>query len=188
MFYDAPQATLIYDSLSETPVYAPKKLENEIPSCRYLYLGNYVRGKGQNLALKAFSRVAGQLTGAAIHFAGWGEAGELDKQYIDELIEFVVKEGLSDRVYFEGPVKDVEKTMKDADVVVNLSESESFSMVCLEALTYGMPLIVSDCGGPRELVQNDVNGLLVGNRNVDQAAAADVAYGDRAGLGSSIGG
>ena len=186
MFYDAPQATLVYDSLSESPVYPPKKIGNELPDCSYLYLGNYVRGKGQNLALKAFVKIAGQLPGATIHFVGRGEAGELDRKFIDELKAFVMKEKLSARVFFRGPVKDVEMAMKSADVVVNLSESESFSMVCLEALTYGVPLIASDCGGPRELVQNDVNGLLVENRNVNHATEAMLRMATEHGLAARM--
>ena len=187
-FWDAPQATHIYDSLTGPPIHPPKKIRNELNHCRFLYVGNYVRGKGQNFALEAFAKIAHLLSGATLRFVGNGVFGELDKQYIDKLKRHTSNKDLEDRVYFEGPIGDVEQTMKDADVVVNLSESESFSMVCLEALTYGLPLVASDCGGPRELVENEVNGLLVENRNIEQAADAMFRLATEPGLAARLGG
>jgi glycosyltransferase involved in cell wall biosynthesis len=45
-------------------------------------------------------------------------------------------------------------------------------MVCLEALAYGMPLVASDCGGPREIVEDMRSGVLIPNRDVEAAARA----------------
>jgi len=59
-----------------------------------------------------------------------------------------------------------------ADLVLNLSESESFSMVCLEALKAGAPLVASDCGGPGEIIEHMRSGWLVPNRDVVAAADA----------------
>jgi glycosyltransferase involved in cell wall biosynthesis len=187
MFHDASQATLIYDSLARGAVLPSKKINNELPSCSYLYVGNYVRGKGHNLALEAFAKISKQLPGTSLRFVGKGECGELDVQFIAELKARAAHEDLNGRVSFDGFVCDVEQAMKAADVVVNLSESESFSMVCLEALTYGLPLVASDCGGPRELVQNEVNGLLVENRNVEQAADAMLRLATEPGLAARLG-
>ncbi|MFM8744584.1 MAG: glycosyltransferase, partial [Cytophagales bacterium] len=80
--------------------------------------------------------------------------------------------GLDKVVMFEEATDDIEAVMKKADVVLMFSESESFSMVCYEALFYGKPLIASDCGGPRELVENNVSGLLVTNRDTHAMANA----------------
>jgi glycosyltransferase involved in cell wall biosynthesis len=64
--------------------------------------------------------------------------------------------------------------MKAADIVLNFSESESFSLTCLDALFFGTPLIASDCGGPAELFEHERSGLLVPNRDVLAMSAAIV--------------
>ena len=69
---------------------------------------------------------------------------------------------------------DVELEYKRADIVLNFSESESFSMTCLEALYFGRPLIATDCGGPAEIIDHLVTGILVPNRNVAAMANAMV--------------
>ena len=50
--------------------------------------------------------------------------------------------------------------------MLNFSESESFSLTCLDALVYGTPLIASDCGGPAELFEHNHSGILVPNKDV----------------------
>jgi len=59
--------------------------------------------------------------------------------------------------------------------VLNFSEAESFSLTCLDALYYGVPLIASDCGGPAELFETGKSGILVPNRDVAAMADAIVA-------------
>jgi glycosyltransferase involved in cell wall biosynthesis len=93
-------------------------------------------------------------------------------QLKQELKESAHRMRMIDHVEFRDYVDDVEKLMKSVDVVLNFSESESFSLICLEALFYGVPLIATDCGGPAELFENEVSGLLVPNRNVQVMAAA----------------
>jgi len=170
-FHDCNKAILIYDALNE-PIRLPAKIYlTESSSFLFLYVGNYVNGKGHNHAIEAFAIVANSSPRVMLKFVGAGVSGELDPIYMKSLKARISELNLESRVIFEGRVTDVEAAMKQADAVINLSESESFSMVCLEALTYGLPLIVSDCGGPREIVENEVCGFLVPNRNVDVAAS-----------------
>ena len=56
--------------------------------------------------------------------------------------------------------EDVELECKQADIVLNFSESESFSITCLEALYFGRPLIATDCGGPAEIIDFDTGYLV----------------------------
>jgi glycosyltransferase involved in cell wall biosynthesis len=56
--------------------------------------------------------------------------------------------------------EDVEALIKSYDVLMNCSESESFSMTCLEAMVYGTPVLATDSGGPGELLTPET-GVLV---------------------------
>lgn len=80
--------------------------------------------------------------------------------------------GLAQVVHFDGFAADTEAAMKAHDIILNFSEAESFSLTCLDALYYGVPLIASDCGGPAELFEAGKSGLLVPNRDVPAMAEA----------------
>jgi glycosyltransferase involved in cell wall biosynthesis len=161
----------IYDALPPTERHPPKEYARR-GGCRFVYVANYIRGKGHDLALEAFARVATADPDATLRFVGAGADGSLDPRFVRGLGRRVAELGLGGRIALDGPTADVEREMKDADVVVNLSESESFSMTCLEALAYGAPLVASACGGPSELVEHMENGILVPNGDPAAAAAA----------------
>lgn len=139
---------------------------------RLLYLSNYIRGKGQNFALDAFGRAYARDASLRLHFVG-GDMGMVKNQEFRQELEAAAQAaGLADVVSFDGFAADTEATMKAHDVVLNFSEAESFSLTCLDALYYGVPLIASDCGGPAELFESGKSGILVPNRDVDSMANA----------------
>jgi glycosyltransferase involved in cell wall biosynthesis len=72
------------------------------------------------------------------------------------------KKGLSRDITFHGPKcsEDVAKQMRQADVFVLTSPTETFSMVTVEALMTGTPVIVTASGGPEEYVSDQV-GMLI---------------------------
>ncbi|MBO3272483.1 glycosyltransferase family 4 protein [Hymenobacter defluvii] len=137
-----------------------------------LYLSNYIPGKGQNFALAAFQQAYAQHPQLRLTFAGGDMGMSKNREFREQLETQVRKAGLGKVVTFGGFVTDVETAIKQADIVLNFSESESFSLTCLDALYYGTPLIASDCGGPAELFEDERSGLLVPNRNVGAMAAA----------------
>ena len=107
-----------------------------------------------------------------LHFVG-GDMGMVKNQeFRPELEAPQQAAGLAEAVHFDGFAADTEAAMKAHDIVLNFSEAESFSLTCLDALYYGVPLIATDCGGPAELFENGRSGLLVPNRNVPAMAEA----------------
>ena len=148
---------------------------------RLLYLSNYIRGKGQNFAVEAFRQAYAQCPRLRLHFVG-GDMGLVKNQEFRQELEATVRQAnLAGVVTFAGFASDTEDLMKAHDVVLNFSEAESFSLTCLDALYYGVPLIASDCGGPAELFEANVSGLLVPNRDVAAMVAAMVQLAENAG-------
>ncbi|MGI4885358.1 MAG: glycosyltransferase family 4 protein [Janthinobacterium lividum] len=141
-------------------------------SVHLLYLSNYIQGKGQDLALAAFEQAYARDGRLRLQFVGGDLGMEKNRQFRAQLEQRVQAAGLGAVVTFTGFATDVEQAIKAADVVLNFSESESFSLTCLDALYYGTPLIASDCGGPAELFEHGRSGLLVPNRAVPAMAAA----------------
>ncbi|WP_152560035.1 glycosyltransferase family 4 protein [Hymenobacter sp. IS2118] len=164
----------VYDPLPARgemqPPHVPN-LTNGAPT-QLLYLSNYIRGKGQNFALEAFRLAYALNPNLRLRFVGGDMGMAKNQQFRQELEATAQAAGLSEVVDFEGFAADTEQAMKAHDIVLNFSEAESFSLTCLDALYYGVPLIATDCGGPAELFENGKSGLLVPNRDVPAMTAA----------------
>lgn len=158
---------VIYDPLPGSERYpVPAHLPQPDGTVELLYLSNYIQGKGQDLALQAFKEAYQRDSNLRLRFVGGDMGLEKNRVFRQQLVDDVAKADLQGVVHFAGFAADVEQAIKAADIVLNFSESESFSLTCLDALYYGTPLIASDCGGPAELFENGRSGLLVPNRQV----------------------
>ena len=69
--------------------------------------------------------------------------------------------GVSERVLFAGHRDDVPRLMQVMDIFVQTSVNEGMSNTILEAMASGLPCVVTDVGGNRELVTEGENGFLV---------------------------
>jgi glycosyltransferase involved in cell wall biosynthesis len=67
---------------------------------------------------------------------------------------------------------DAQALMQAGDVFVLPSLAEPFGLVILEAMSLGRPVIATDVGGPREIVEPGVTGLLVPPSDPPALAAA----------------
>jgi len=82
--------------------------------------------------------------------------------------------GITDAVTFTGriPFKEISKYYNMIDVLVNISEYESFGVSVIEAMACEKPVIVTNVGGLKEIVKDDSLGIKVDVRNVEQTSAA----------------
>jgi glycosyltransferase involved in cell wall biosynthesis len=166
---------VVYDPLPGTERYpVPTHSPRTDGTIQLLYLSNYTLGKGQDLALQAFRQAYAQDSRLRLRFAGGDMGMAKNQEFRQQLKAAAAQAGLQEIVQFGGFVTDVEAEIKAADIVLNFSESESFSLTCLDALFFGTPLIASDCGGPAELFEHERSGLLVPNRDVPAMSAAIV--------------
>lgn len=63
--------------------------------------------------------------------------------------------------------------VKDAAFTILTSRYEGFPMSIIESLSIGTPVVAVDCQtGPAEIIQNEQNGILVENHNVEALAHA----------------
>ena len=75
--------------------------------------------------------------------------------------------GLKKQVFLPGTVRDMEAQYHSAAMVVMTSHMEGLPMVLLEAKSYGLPLVSFDImTGPRNIIEDGVNGYLIPPDNV----------------------
>src|SRR5207248_2625682 len=68
--------------------------------------------------------------------------------------------------------KELAAAYASADVFVFPSTTDTFGNVVIEAQASGVPVIVSDTGGPKELVEANVNGVVTKSHDVEDLARA----------------
>jgi glycosyltransferase involved in cell wall biosynthesis len=169
--FDQRKMSILYDAIDTTMIKSKKILPSVRGHVNLYYIGNYIMGKGQDLAIRAFSKALKVNPDLRLTFFGGTFNKKKNLKYKNELIKRVKELQLSDCITFKGLVN-IKDVYPYADIILNFSENEAFSMVCLEALAYGKPLIASNSGGPSEIIDHNVNGILVMNRNIDQMADA----------------
>ncbi len=161
------KVVVIHDELPERELYPEMtKSDNEQTSFTFLYLSNFVQGKGQDHAIEAFAKIHQDLPKWRLRFVGGDLGLKKNREYREALHDRARYLQIYEKIDWLGFTEDVEMEYKRADVVLNFSESESFSMTCLEALYFGRPLIATDCGGPSEMIIHENNGVLVPNRDI----------------------
>lgn len=168
-----PKIVVIHNELPVGDRYPNMLNDSQLKSTyTFLYLSNFINGKGQAFALKAFSKIHASLPDWKLRFVGGDMGLEKNRKYRDELMMMGERLEISHKLEWRRFTDEVELEYKKADIILNFSESESFSLSCLEALYFGRPLIASDCGGPAEIIDHQKTGILVQNRNVEEMADA----------------
>jgi glycosyltransferase involved in cell wall biosynthesis len=122
-------------------------------------VGQLQEWKGQKVFLRAARRVLERHPAARAVVLGDAPVG--GEAYAEELRALARTLGIADRVVFTGFVQDVPAALRRLDVVVHASiHPEPFGRVIVEAMLAGRPVIASDAGGPREIIEPGRTGLL----------------------------
>lgn len=152
-------AELVYDPVVDTPSRTAEARISSPP--RFVFVGNYIPGKGQDIAIRAFGHIANAFPNAQLHFYGTDLGLAKNRAYLEELTHLARQSPAAGRIHFGGFVDDVGTVIEGALATLCLSRSESFSLTCQEASARGVPVIATRCGGPEEIVEDGTTGYLV---------------------------
>jgi glycosyltransferase involved in cell wall biosynthesis len=138
---------------------------------RLLFLGNYTEGKGQDAAISAFHLIAAGFPEAELIFHGSDMGMAKNRAYRDRLVRLANEGEGRRRIHLLDFLSDPAPAYREAFAALNFSRSESFSLTCLEAGAYGLPVIATRSGGPDEIIEDCGSGFLVPVGDVDAMAA-----------------
>jgi glycosyltransferase involved in cell wall biosynthesis len=120
---------------------------------KILAVSRLVDNKGIKDLIEAFSEICDQ----SIHLevVGYGPKEQ-------EFREFANSLGISERIIWSGrQSRDVvREKMLASKFLVMPSYSETFSLVCVEALACGLPVVATKCGGPEDIIVKGVGELV----------------------------
>lgn len=130
-------------------------------------IGRLEKQKNQISLIKAFDMIKDDIKGTNLKIYGDGSLKDFLQEYIN-------KNNLKDRIFLMGQSDNIEKEIYDSSLFVLSSFYEGMPNVLVEAMCLGLPVISTDCdcGGPRMLINNGINGILVKTDNIEELANA----------------
>lgn len=133
-------------------------------------VANVRQSKGYDYFVRAARIVSDRVSG--VRFLA---VGDVNEEIAAPIVRLVEELHLKDRFHFIGFRPDIPQILAELDVFVLASTSEGFPLATLEAMAAGKPMVVTDCGGPREVVDDGVTGHLVPPADVNALAQKIIA-------------
>lgn len=117
------------------------------------------------MLIDAFASILPDYPDFSLSIYGEGEQEEELKQYI-------ALKGMTDRVTLEGTSNSMADELNRSYAFCLSSDFEGMSNAALEAICVGLPIIATEVSGIRELITDQVNGVIVPTKNGDAFAKA----------------
>lgn len=129
------------------------------------FAGELNYNKHQDLLIRAVALVKDKAPNIRLLLAGDGALMDTYKQLVEA-------NDLEKHVSLLGYSKEVANLLLLSDVGVSSSRREGLPVNVMEGMAAGLPMIVTDARGNRDLIKNNVNGFVVGIEEVEQFAKA----------------
>jgi glycosyltransferase involved in cell wall biosynthesis len=114
-------------------------------------VGRIEKAKGQHLVLEAVRKLSKEGIDAKALIVGHA----MDERYSEQL-----QDEYRDSSIFTGFTREAQTLMQLCDVMVLATDNETFGLVLIEAMMCGVCVVASDSGGPLEIIDDGINGLL----------------------------
>jgi glycosyltransferase involved in cell wall biosynthesis len=144
---------------------APAIAPSDTSSRVIVAAGRLAPVKRYDLLIHAFAALSPDFPDWVLRVYGQGGERHALRELINEL-------GLTDRVLLMGGVTPLDPEWVKGSIAAVTSSEESFGMTLVEAMRCGLPVVSTDCPvGPREILADGVDGLLVTDGDVEAVAA-----------------
>lgn len=131
---------------------------------RVIVVGRYCHEKGYDYLLQAWSKVQVVCLDWQLVIFGDGDRIVYEQMLVDLHID-------CSRCVLNGRTSDIQSEYAKSSLAVCSSRFEGFGLSIIEAMACGLPVVSFDCPwGPRSIISDKEDGLLVDNGNVDKLA------------------
>lgn len=125
-------------------------------SLTLFYAAELNKNKNQIFLLKSIVEIIKSYPNLLLILAGEGNQKE-------KLKKFCRDNKIERNVLFIGQVKNVNEWLNGSDIVVSSSRREGLPVNLIEGMLSGLPAVVTNCRGNRDLVINKENGFIINN-------------------------
>ncbi len=153
-YYKNIKNTIIYNGIARIEVNSDKNLQGfDYNAFNIGIVGRLTEVKGHIFLLGALKNLIG-LGNIKLNIFGNGHLEE-------ELRDYCNRNGISNNVIFHGFKKNIYDYMAALDALVMPSLHEGMPYTLLEAMYLKVPVIASDVGGLKEILENNVDAILI---------------------------
>ena len=123
---------------------------------RIAAVGRVDENKHHRRMIDAFSAIADEFPDTVLTIYGSGEL-------LEPLREYAASLPAADRIFLPGQTADIKGSISGASLFLLCSDFEGIPNALLEAMALGIPSIATDCpcGGPADIIEDGINGLLI---------------------------
>ncbi len=133
----------------------------DLNSKKIIAVGRHSYEKGLDRMLQIWQKVNAKHPDWSLEI--YGKSNE--NQELQKLVNSLI---IGNNITFFDPVKNINDKYLESSIMIMTSRTEGFGMVLIEAMALGLPCLAYDCPcGPRAIIQNNENGFLVENGNID---------------------
>lgn len=133
-------------------------------------VGRIEEGKGQYIVIDAMKKLKD--SNIKILIVG----NTMDEEYLNTLKAKVSDMGLDDKVIFTGFTNNVDEHIKLCDVTVLATPMETFGLVVIESMINKVCVIATNKGGPLEIIDDKIDGLLFERSSDDLSKKINSLY------------
>lgn len=146
----------------------PEGYESDCSTTRVIAVGRLDYQKSFDRLIQAWKIVCDHTKEWSLDIYGQGEWKDMLQNMIDQY-------GISDRCHLKGTTNNISQEYANSSMLVMSSHYEGLPMVMIEAMSSGLPCVSFDfkCG-PRDIIENGVNGLLVKDGDIEGLAQSMV--------------
>lgn len=155
------------DVLPEEEVRGDPHSDNGVGRKVIANAARFTKDKGLEYFIRAIPEVVKEVPEAKFVLAGAGEEEEHLRRLVADL-------GVQSMVSFPGWTKDMVKFMRGIDIFAMTSIREGCPMTLMEAMSFAKPAVAFDVPGPKEIICNDEDGILIEPFDVQKFGSAIV--------------
>lgn len=126
-------------------------------------IGRLVPQKNQEMLIEAFEKISKEYPEYKLKIFGTGPLKE-------ELQEKINNLNMKDKIFLCGLTDNIKEELEKSKIFVLSSDYEGMPNSLIEAMAVGCTVISTDCpcGGPKELIKNGSNGILISVNNENE--------------------
>lgn len=143
------------------PLWFETQQFSDLKSKKVIAVGRHSYEKGLDRMLQIWQKVIVKHPDWSLEIYGKSNENQ-------ELQKLANSMNIGNNVTFFEPVKNINDKYREASIMAMTSRTEGFGMALIEAMALGLPCVAYDCPcGPRTIIQNDENGFLIEDGNVN---------------------
>jgi glycosyltransferase involved in cell wall biosynthesis len=140
------------------------KVSAELVNKQVIMVGRYNDAKGYDYLIPAWEIVHHRHPDWILQVYGSGEL-------YDDVVNWIKEHKIEDSIVLNEPIDDIKSKYLESSICVLSSIYEGFSLVILESMACGVPVVSFDCPyGPRNIIKDGEDGLLIDFLNIDALA------------------